>query len=57
VSVISSWINLHKVKILNVAGSIASKDPDIYQDVNFIIEGVILFENAIGLWHGDAEFL
>ena len=44
VSIISSWIDLHKIKILNVAGSRASKDPDIYQDVKFIIEGVILFE-------------
>ncbi len=44
VSIISSWIDLHKIEILNVAGSRASKDPDIYQDVKFIIEGVILFE-------------
>lgn len=43
-SIISSWIDLHKIKTLNVAGSRASKDPDIYQDVKFIIEGVILFE-------------
>ena len=44
VSIISSWIDLHKIKILNVAGSRSSKDPDIYQDVKFVIEGVILFE-------------
>ncbi len=44
VSIISSWIDLHKIEILNVAGSRASKDQDIYQDVKFIIEGVIMFE-------------
>ncbi len=45
-SIISAWIDLHKILILNVAGSRASKDSNIYQDVKYIIEGVILLELA-----------
>ena len=41
-SIINAWIGLHKIEILNVAGPRASKDPEIYQDVRYIIEGVIL---------------
>lgn len=41
-SIINSWVILHKIKTLNVAGPRASKDPDIYQNVKYIIEGVIL---------------
>jgi len=41
-SIINAWIGLHKIEILNVAGPRASKDPEIYQDVKYIIEGVIL---------------
>ncbi|MFC1488581.1 YpsA SLOG family protein [Thermodesulfobacteriota bacterium] len=37
-----SWIDLHKIEILNVAGPRANKNPEIYQDVKYIIEGVIL---------------
>jgi hypothetical protein len=41
-SKINSWIIEHNIKILNVAGSRASKDPKIYEVVKYIIEGVIL---------------
>jgi len=41
-SLINSWVILHKIKTLNVAGPRASKNPDIYQNVKYIIEGVIL---------------
>ena len=41
-SKINSWINEHNIKILNVTGSRASKDPKIYEAVNYIIQGVIL---------------
>jgi len=41
-SKINSWINEHDIEILNVAGSRASKDPKIYQDTKYIIEGTIL---------------
>lgn len=41
-SFIHSWIIQHKIKTLNVAGPRASKDPDIYQNVKYVIEGVIL---------------
>ncbi len=39
-SIINTWIDLHKIKTLNVAGPRDSKDPDIYQKVSYIIEGV-----------------
>ncbi len=51
-SIINAWIGLHKIKILNVAGPRASKDPEIYQDVKYIIEGVILF----GLVNASVRF-
>ena len=41
-SEINSWIIENGIEVLNVAGSRASKDPEIYQDVKYIIEGVIL---------------
>jgi hypothetical protein len=41
-SEINTWIIEHGIEILNVAGSRASKNPDIYQDTMYIIEGVIL---------------
>jgi len=41
-SIINSWVILHKIKTLNVAGPRASIDPNIYQNVKYIIEGVIL---------------
>lgn len=37
-SLINSWIKLHRIKILNVAGSRASKDPNLYVDVFRILE-------------------
>lgn len=37
-SLISSWIKLYQVKILNVAGPSASKDPNVYVDVFRILE-------------------
>ena len=41
-SKINSWIIEHNIEILNVVGSRASKDPKIYEDTKYIIEGVIL---------------
>ena len=41
-SQINTWVILHKIETLNVAGPRASKDPDIYKNVKYIIEGVIL---------------
>ena len=45
-AVAHSWIDLHKIGILNVAGPRASKDPEIYLDVKYIIEGIILLRLA-----------
>jgi hypothetical protein len=41
-SIINSLITEHNIEILNVAGPRASKDPEIYRDVKYIVEGVIL---------------
>jgi len=38
--IINTWIDLHKIKTLNIAGPRASKDPKIYQKVSYIIEKV-----------------
>jgi Circularly permutated YpsA SLOG family len=40
-SLIVSWIQLRRIKILNVAGPRASEDADIYNDVYRILEMVI----------------
>ncbi len=37
-SLVNSWIKLHQIKILNVAGPRASKDPNVYVDVFRILE-------------------
>ncbi len=37
---VSSWIADHSIRILNVAGPRASKDPDIYRDTLGLIEAV-----------------
>ena len=52
-SKINSWIIEHNIKILNVAGSRASKDPKIYEMVKYIIEGTIL----LGLVKAEAGSL
>ncbi len=41
-SIIDTWIALYKIKTLYVVGSKASKDPEIYENVKYIMEGVIL---------------
>jgi len=41
-SKINSWIIEHKIKILNVTGSRNSKDPKIYENTKYIVEGIIL---------------
>ncbi len=41
-SEINSWIIEHDIEILNVTGSQTSNDPKIYQNIMYIIEGVIL---------------
>jgi hypothetical protein len=37
-SLILSWIDIHRIEVLNVAGPRASKDPAIYRDVFRILE-------------------
>ena len=37
-SLVNSWIKMHQLKILNVAGPRASKDPNIYVDAFRILE-------------------
>ena len=41
-SQISTWAKAHNVEILNVAGPRGSKDPDIYRDTFYVIEGALL---------------
>ncbi|MBC8199345.1 MAG: putative molybdenum carrier protein [Desulfobacteraceae bacterium] len=41
-SEINNWVIKHGIEILNVAGPRASKDPKIYEDITYIIQGVIL---------------
>ena len=41
-SEINNWGIKHGIEILNVAGPRASKDPKIYEDTTYIIQGVIL---------------
>ena len=41
-SEINSWIVENNIEVLNVAGSRASKDPEIYKDVFYIVEGAVL---------------
>lgn len=41
VSSVYNWIHNHNIRVLNVAGPRASKDPKIYEDVKFIIQGVL----------------
>jgi len=43
-SKINAWINENNIEVLNVAGSRASKDPQIYEDTKYIIQGVILLQ-------------
>ncbi|MDL1981898.1 MAG: putative molybdenum carrier protein [Deltaproteobacteria bacterium] len=43
-SEINAWINKNNIEVLNVAGSRASKDPQIYEDTKYIIQGVILLQ-------------
>ncbi|GAG77482.1 unnamed protein product, partial [marine sediment metagenome] len=50
-SKINNWIIEYDIEILNVTGSRASKDPTIYQDTKYIIEGVIL----LGLVHARSS--
>ena len=43
-SKINALINENNIEVLNVAGSRASKDPQIYEDTKYIIQGVILLQ-------------
>ena len=43
-SEINAWINENNIEILNVAGSRASKDPQIYEETLYIIQGLILLQ-------------
>ncbi len=45
-SLIVSWINLQRIKILNVAGPRASEDPKIYRDVFKTLDMVIQLQKA-----------
>ncbi|MEW6671728.1 MAG: putative molybdenum carrier protein [Thermodesulfobacteriota bacterium] len=44
------WVLQNTIKVLYVAGSRASEDPEIYQDTFYVIEGVLL----LGLLHSGA---
>ena len=39
-NVIKPWIGMYGIKVLNVAGSRASKDPDIYKDTVKLLKAV-----------------
>jgi len=41
-SEINSWIIQNGIEVLNVVGSRASKDPEIYKDAFYIVEGAVL---------------
>ena len=41
IEMIQHWLEDHGIQILNVAGSRASKDPEIYRDVKRIIKPVV----------------
>ncbi len=41
-SKINTWIIENNIELLNVAGSRASEDPDIYRDTFYIVEGTIM---------------
>ncbi|MCK5509161.1 MAG: putative molybdenum carrier protein [Desulfobacterales bacterium] len=62
-SEINAWINENNIEILNVAGSRASKDPQIYEDTICIVEGVILLNlvnvqsGSLPTDHGTDEYL
>ena len=62
-SEINAWINENNIEILNVAGSRASKDPKIYEDTRYIIEGAILLglvkaqSGSLVTDHGMDEYL
>lgn len=43
-SILYSWVVQHEIKVLNVAGSNAIKDPRIYDKVLMIIESVLLLD-------------
>jgi len=43
-SKINSWIIENNIEVLNVAGSRASKDPEIYKEVFHILEGAVLLK-------------
>ena len=43
-SKINALINENNIEVLNAAGSRASKDPQIYEDTKYIIQGVILLQ-------------
>lgn len=41
VKAVNYWINRHKIEVLNVAGSRASKDPEIYRAVKKVLKSVL----------------
>ena len=43
-SEINTWVREHNIKVLNVGGPRASKDPDIYRDTYYVIQGTILLD-------------
>jgi len=45
-STISAWIDSHNIEVLNVAGSRASKDCNIYQNTKKVLEQAILALNG-----------
>ena len=43
-SILYAWVVQHEIEILNVAGSSASKDPNIYDKVFHVITSVLLLD-------------
>jgi Circularly permutated YpsA SLOG family len=41
---IAEWLGLHPIRVLNVAGPRASKDPQIYQDTLALLESVLYLD-------------
>jgi hypothetical protein len=46
------FLSEHKIETLNVAGSRASKEPDIYKFVKYTLENALFPRPAPGTWLG-----
>ena len=53
--VLATWIKTHSISVLNVAGSRASKDPNIYDRVRIVMELTIDLLKGKESWEGAPE--